>query len=199
MSEGPGTAPQQPAPAGASGGRPPRYPRTTNGLIGSLIVTLLAIGGFVAFRALNRDDLEVRPTAVDYLASVNYAREQGLDVVYPPELPQGWMANSVDVVPGDRPAWGIGILTDDEKFVGLRQEDRSLDELLHTYVDENPAEGDPIRVTGSVARTWQSFSAAGGDHAFAAEVGGDTVLVYGSASAGDLRSLLGDLTVAPAR
>lgn len=176
--------------------RPGRYPRTTNGLIGSLIVTLLVIGAFVALRALNRNDLEVKPTAIDYLSSVVAAQDSGFDPVYPESLPQGWIATSVDFTPGDRPAWGIGMLTDDETFVGVRQADESLDDLLHTYVDKNPAEGDRIEVTGSVAPTWRTFSDSGGDHAYAAEVAGDTVLVYGSATTADLREVLEDLTAA---
>ena len=197
MSEAPGTPPEQPVPPAGGRPRPARYPRTANGLIGSLIVTLLVIGAFVALRALNRNDLEVKPTAVDYLASVAYAQDSGYDPVYPASLPEGWVATSVDFTPGDRPAWGIGMLTDDGKFVGLRQADESLDDLLHTYVDKDPAEGDRVEVTGSVASSWRTFSDSGGDHAYAAEVAGDTVLVYGSASTADLREVVDDLTLAP--
>lgn len=173
-----------------------RYARTTNGLIASLVVTVLAVGAFVALRALNRDDLEVRPEPVDYLEAVEAAQGVGLEVVYPPALPDGWIADSIDFVPGGGLAWGIGMLTDDERFVGVRQEDASVEDLLHTYVDEDPAEGDPVDVAGAVAPTWQTWSDSGGDHAFSAEVGGDTVLVYGSAGVDDLRELLELLTVA---
>ena len=44
----------------------PSYQRSASGLVGALLVTLLVIGAFVAFRALNRDELEVGPEAVDY-------------------------------------------------------------------------------------------------------------------------------------
>ena len=86
------------------------------------------------------------------------------------------------------------MLTDEGTFVGLRQEDAPLDDLLTTYVDESPTEGDPVTVPGSVAPRWRTFSDSGGDHAFAAEVGGDTVLVYGSAGVDDLRGLVEALT-----
>ncbi|MBB6626964.1 DUF4245 domain-containing protein [Nocardioides sp. KIGAM211] len=201
MSEpGPETEPTTPSADGASapaGQRPGRYPRTTNGLIGALVVTLLVIGAFVALRALNRDDLEVKPTAVDYLGLVKDAQAGGVELVYPTDLPQGWIADSVQYVPGDRPAWGIGMLTDAGKYVGLRQEDVSVDDLLATYVDENATEGDPISVSGSVAPEWRSFSDEGGDHAYAAEVGEDTVLVYGSADVQDLRTVLDALSTDP--
>lgn len=182
-----------------------RYARTTNGLIGSLIVTLLAIGVFVVFRALTSNDLEVSPEPVDYLETVSLAQDAGLDVVYPARLPKGWIATTVDVVPGPRPEWGIGMLTDAGEFVGIRQENASVDDLLVTYVDEDPAEGDPVDVAGSVATHWRAFSDSGGDHAYAAEVGDggdvghvgrDTVLVYGSAGTDELREILELLTTA---
>lgn len=173
-----------------------RYARTTNGLIGSLIVTLVAIGAFVAFRALTSNDLDISPEPVDYLETVSLAQQAGIDVVYPTKLPTGWIATTVDVVRGPRPEWGIGMLTEGGKFVGIRQENKSVEDLLATYVDEDPAEGDPVKVAGSVATQWRTFSDNGGDHAYAAQLGDDTILVYGSASTDELRELLEVLTTA---
>lgn len=184
---------------GGTGGSssPGRYARTTNGLIGSMIITLVVIGAFVAFRALTRDNAETKPQAVDYLETVSEVQAGGVSVVYPSGLPPGWIATSVDVVPGDSPAFGVGILTDSGKFVGVRQEDAPVSDLLKTYVDKQPDEGDPVDVTGSVAPTWQTWSDTDGDRAFSAEVGGDVVLVYGSASTADQLELLGRLTTEP--
>ncbi len=187
----------EPQPGPPSGARPARYPRTTNGLIGSLIVTVLVVGAVVGLGALNGDKPEVKPTSVDYLSAVGFAQEGGYDVVYPSALPEGWMATSLDFTPGDRPDWGVGMLTDRGTFVGLRQEDASLGSLLATYVDEESVEGAEITVEGSVASVWRSFSDEGGDLAFAAEVGEDTVLVYGSASSDDLLLILESLTTEP--
>jgi hypothetical protein len=86
------------------------------------------------------------------------------------------------------------MLTDAGDFVGVRQEDAPLDDLLTTYVDEQTVKGSPITVTGSVARRWQAYADEGGDHAYAAELGNDEVLVYGSAPTADLRRVLGLLT-----
>ena len=191
MSEAPVTGPQPPP---APGQRPARYPRTANGLIGSLLVTLLVIGAFVAVRALSREELEVKPEPVDYRATVESLQQGGSTVVYPADLPDGWIATSVHVVPGDDPAFGVGLLTDDGEFAGVRQEDAPLDDLLATYVDDEATEEEELTVPGSVARTWRSFTDSGGDRAYAATLGDDEVLVYGSASAGDLRRLIGLLT-----
>lgn len=192
MSEAPPTGQQPPA----APGRPGRYQRSTNGLIGALLVTLLAIGGFVAFRAVNRDNPAVGPTRVDYLSAVQGAQQGGYKVVYPQSLPSGWFADSVHLTPGPRPAWGIGMLTDEGRFVGVRQEDASLDDLLHTYVDDEPTEGDRVRIDSPVGTSWQTFSDSGGDHAYAAEMGHEYVLVYGSAPAEDLRQVVESLTTA---
>lgn len=195
MSDLPETGAEQPS-SPPAGTRPARYPRTANGLIGSMIVTVVLVLAFVGFRAVFSKDLEVKPERVDYLSVVDAAQHGGFDLVYPAALPPGWTPTSVHYTPGSRPAWGVGILTDDGHFVGLRQEDSSLDDLLHTYVDADPAAGGSVDVSGSVAPTWRTFSDAGGDHAYAAEVGGDQVLVYGSASEADLRVLLQELTTA---
>ena len=181
-------------PSGQQGGR---YQRSASGLLGALLVTLLVIGAFVAFRALNRDDLEVGPESVDYLEQAGLAQDAGLDVVYPRDLPEGWQATNVEVVPGERPAWAISLLTDGERYIGVRQEDDQLDDLLATYVDQEVQERPDVRVASSVAKDWQVFEDAGGDLAYAAEVGDDVVMVYGSAAEEDLRLVLERLTTAP--
>ena len=176
---------------------PGRYQRSASGLLGALIVTLLVIGAFVAFRALNRDELELRPASVDYLEQAGLAQDAGLDVVYPRDLPAGWQATNVEVVPGERPVWAVSLLTDDQRFVGIRQEDDQLDDLLATYVDDRVEVRPDVRIEGSVAKDWQVFEDDGGDLAYAAELGDQVVMVYGSAGEDDLRLVLEQLTTEP--
>ena len=176
---------------------PGRYQRSASGLLGALIVTLLVIGAFVAFRALNRDELEVPPGSVDYLEQAGLAQEAGLEVVYPRDLPAGWQATNVEVVPGERPVWAVSLLTDDRRFIGVRQEDDQLDDLLATYVDEDVEARPDIRIEGSVAKEWKVFEDDGGDLAYAAELGDQVVMVYGSAGEDDLRLVLEQLTTEP--
>ena len=177
----------------------PSYQRSASGLVGALLVTLLVIGAFVAFRALNRDELEVGPASVDYLEQAGLAQEAGLDVVYPADLPEGWQTTNVEVVPGERPVWAISLLTDDQRYIGVRQEGDQLDDLLATYVDEDVEQRSNVLVEGTVAREWQVFEDEGGDLAYAAERGDEVVLVYGSASEEDLRLVLEGLTTQPVR
>jgi hypothetical protein len=166
-------------------------------MVGALAVTLLVIGAFVAFRAVNRDELEVRPESIDYLEQAGLAQEAGLDVFYPRDLPKGWQATRVEVVPGTRPVWAVSLLTDDQRYVGIRQEDDQLDDLLETYVDTNVQKLPDVRVDSSVAREWHVFRDEGGDLAYAAERGDEVVMVYGSAGEDDLRLVLDRLTTQP--
>ena len=178
-------------------GRPGRYQRSIAGGIGSMIVLVLVVLAFVLFRGAFRDNDAVEQERVDYLAVVGPAQESGFDAVYPPTLPKGWKATSVDFDPGERPAWGVGMLTDEGEFVGLRQQDTDLDSLLDFYVDEDAVEGDVVPVDGAIAPDWQEWSDDGGDHAFAATIGGYEVLVYGQAPVDDLLTIVRSLTDAP--
>jgi hypothetical protein len=186
---------QEPVPGGSS-----RYDRSYGGLIASLLVTVLVVVAYVGLRALNRDDLEVRPEPVDYAEPVAAAQDAGFTLVYPRELPRGWIVTKLDFERGEHPAWGMDLLTDDGEFLGLRQEAADLEELLATYVDESPERGGNVTLESGVATAWEEWSDEGGDHAYSADVtsvdgsagqdGGATLLVYGSASEEDLTGLI---------
>jgi hypothetical protein len=181
---------------------PSRYSRTTNGLLASLLVTVLAVGAFVAFRAAFRDQPSFDTGPIDYIEPVRNAQDNGIELVYPRELPEDWQVTSIDYVRGAPPAWGIGMLTDDGRYVGLRQEDADADELVSAYVDEDADPGSESGFESDLATgPWQTWSDAGGDLAYstsltggAAGAAGQTVLVYGSASRDDQEQLIALLT-----
>lgn len=183
---------------------PSRYSRTTNGLLASLIVTVLAVGLFVVFRGAFRNQPEITREAVNYIGTVEAAQDGGVQLVYPKNLPDGWIATSIDFVPGDRPAWGIGMLTDDGRFVGLRQEDAKVSELIEAYVDDKAEPGDENGLASDVSTgPWQTWADSGGDLAYSTTLTegakttmGDTLLVYGSASRDDQEQLISLLTTA---
>lgn len=190
---------QQPEPSG----RPGRYQRSAAGLVASLVVTVLALGGVMWFMGIFRNDLEVKPEEVDYLATVESLQESGQRPVYPPDLPAGWIATGVDVVPGNDPAYGLRLLTDDNRFVGIRQEDSSSTALLATWVDEETESAAPYSVPATVerpvARYWEGWTDDGGDTAYSTTIGEETVLVFGSASAEELQGLIDSLVRRPVR
>jgi hypothetical protein len=178
--------------------QPGRYQRSAGGLIGALLVLLLVVGGFVLLRALGREELEVDPEAIDYLPVVESVQQAGLEVAYPPSLPKGWQATSVDAGPAGDVVFGLGMLTAEDRFAGLRQESTTLEKLVEVYVDENAAAGEPVLAgSGELAGEWRTFTDEDGDTAFGREAPDGTLLVYGSAARDDLLRLVDELTLAP--
>ncbi|PUA82213.1 hypothetical protein C7S10_00145 [Nocardioides currus] len=171
--------------------KPGRYQRSTNGLVGALIVTLLAIGTFVVLRSVSRTDVEVEPEPVDFAAAAEAARGAGFDVVAPPSLPDGWRATTVELVQTDPARWGLGILTDDDTFVGLRQDAASVSDLVEVNIDEDAVEGEPLEIESAIGDTWQTWSDEGGDTGYSIGYDDQNVLVYGSASPEQLQELIG--------
>lgn len=174
--------------------KPGRYTRSFSGMIGALIVTVLVVLAFVAWRGLFRTDVDNTPVAVDWQESVELAQQADLPVVHPRDLPAGWTATSVDLFAGDEPRWGLGVLTDAGDFIGIRQQDTSVDDLVELYVDEDAEAGDDASVPSDVTGTWQTWSDDGGDHGYSTELDDDALLVYGSAPVEDIEAYLGLLT-----
>jgi hypothetical protein len=175
--------------------QPGRYQRSASGMVGAMLVTLLAILAFVALRACNRTDLEVKPDHVDYLAQVGYAQGTGAaDLVYPASLPSGWYVSSVDFAPGTRPTLGLSMLTAANEYAGFRQSPLPAAQLLTTYVDEHPTAGAPVTLDSGIVRHWDTWTDSGGDTALVARWHRETLMVFGSASQADLETLAGSLT-----
>lgn len=175
-------------------GQPSRYTRSFSGMTGALIVTVVAVLAFVAWRGLWRTDVDNEPEAVDWQARVELAQQADLAVVHPRELPAGWTATSTELAAGDDPRWSLGVLTDEGRFVGIRQQDTSVSDLVELYVDEEAVEGDDVTVDSDIADTWQTWSDEGGDIGYSTELGDEALLVYGSAPAEDIEAYLGLLT-----
>ena len=92
-----------PTAAGGEGG--PSYSRSSGGLIGAMVVTVLAVLAFAAFRATTRDNAPTPIQTVDYAATVRVARaDKQLLVMAPVQLPAGWKATSATYTNGPNPA-----------------------------------------------------------------------------------------------
>ena len=115
MSESP-----EPVTSGAPAART-RYQRSSGGLIGAMLVTVLAVFAFAAFRAITRDNEPTPVRGVDYAASVRAASaDKRLHVMAPDRLPSGWTATSATYTRGGSPSWHLGTLTDDRKSSASR-------------------------------------------------------------------------------
>ncbi len=183
----------------AASGKPGRYERSPSALIGAMIILVVVMGAYVAFRAVTRDQPDLAPEAVDYLSTVTLVQKAGREVVYPAALPQDWIATRTVVGEAPDESWGLNMLTEDGSFVGVRLDGGDLDSLLKTFVDDEPIEADAGEVPGALEPRWQMFTDESGDTAYAAERdSGAWVLVYGSADPDDLLKIVGSLTDAPA-
>ncbi|MCW2814093.1 MAG: hypothetical protein JWN84_1548 [Nocardioides sp.] len=176
--------------------QPGRYNRSFEGLIGAMIIIVLMVLAFVVYRGIFRDPPETELGTVDYRDEVLGLQSNDVDVVYPDSLPEGWRATEVRYVPSEQPRFELNFFTDDDNFVGLRQVEEDVEDLLEAAGIEEPREEDPLTgdAAGDVVTQWDAWSDPDGDHAYSAEVGGRSVLVYGSVSAADLADLVGRLT-----
>jgi hypothetical protein len=157
--------------------QPGRYQRSFSGLIGAMVVLLLVVGAFVVFRGLFRTDAEVTVRAVDYQRTQSFAQEQiDFPILAPETLPEGWRATSVRFVP-DPPRWHLGVLTDEDRYIGLEQSRSSEKKMVETYVDRDAVRGEPVKVAGD---TWQMWTDEGGDTALTRVEDEVTVLVVGT-------------------
>jgi len=183
-----------PEPTGNAG----RYQRSTGALVGSMIVTVVVVVLVVVLRGCLSRDLEVTAEPVDYRESVSQAQGADIEVVYPPSLPEGWIATQVEVEPGEPPGFSLNLLTEDERFVGVRQSSEDdVEDLLDELVDESADEEGTYQAQASVASSWVVYTDEGGDRAYAATLGDYSLLVYGPVDAATLEGLVESLTTAP--
>lgn len=179
-------------PGGASG-RPGRYQRTTGGLIGSMIVLVLAVLAFVVFRGTFRDTPEYELDHVDYRDLVVGLQQVGVEPVYPAELPEGWFVKASSSV-ADAPVFDLAFAAgDDEHTAGLHQEDKPVQSLVSKYVGDTARKDDAAPLVTDLA-SWASWTDTDGDHAYTAEIGDDTVLVYSTGDPAELKTLVESLT-----
>ncbi len=143
-----------------------------------MLILVAVTFAFVFFRDLNRDELATPTRSVDYEQAANFAREQlDLDVLVPTPLPEGWRVTSVSFKPSPE-SWHLGMLTDQEKYVGLEQAASSAEKMVETHVDRDAARGGQIRIDG---QSWTVWTDDGGDTALVRSEGETTTLVVGTA------------------
>ena len=171
--------------------QPGRYQRSFSGMVGAMVVLVLVVAAFVAFRAVNRNDVESPVKALDFSQSAEFAREQArFPLLAPARLPEGWIATSVRFDEGRRQSWHLGMLTDEEKYVGLEQEKESVDAMVEEHVDEQAERGDDVEIDGE---TWQTFTDEDDDLALVRETDDVTTLLVGRVSQETLEELLATL------
>ena len=161
--------------------------RTTAVLL--LIIAFLAGAQRLLSRPQEADP--VRP--VDYVATWRAAQDVApFELVAPPELPEGWRATSVRYVPGDDATWHIGVLTDEDKYVGIEQAVGGVEVLVNEYA----AESDPDGTVDVGGAEWELLR-EGDETTLVRDDGGSATLVTGDASQADVELVAGSLSATP--
>lgn len=171
--------------------RKPAYPRTFPGLIGAMIIVVLAVFAFVVFRDTFRDNEPTPIQAVEWKPWIKAAGQEGrIAVIAPAALPKGWIAREARYGAG---SLHVALLTDEKRYVGLEEADESLKNLVEQYVDADATPGKPVTIGGV---TWQTWTDSGGDYALGRSTDGraaTSYLVVGSADEQEIRDFAASL------
>lgn len=165
-----------------------------SGLIALLVALVVAIGWYYA----GRPDESTRPVATrEWTPWVKAGRADAkLAVLAPEKLPEGWRATSARYYAGVDARWHLGLLTADDRFVGLEESQQASSDLISTYVDEDAQRGEDLELGGF---TWQVWTDADGDYALVRTLqtpGGEPeqVLVVGTAPDAEVRAFAESLS-----
>jgi hypothetical protein len=172
-----------------------RYARSTGGLVGAMVITVVAVVVLWGLNALKNDHPSTPVPAVDYTAMMRAGRaDHKLLVMAPPSLPRGWKATSATYDTGTTPAWHLGTLTGTGEYVGVEEALGGVRHLVDAHVDENAVQGKDVTIDGHAYQTWTD---AGGDYAVSRTVrtgtGYESWLVVGPASPGTIRAFAATL------
>lgn len=129
--------------------------------------------------------------AVDYRAPLAQARKVApFDVLAPARLPARWRATTVTYEPGPKGRWHLGVLTDDEDYVGLEQSPVAAATLLRRFSPDTRADG-TAQIGG---KTWMQRTSDDGETTYLRTLGDATVLITGRATPAQLRAYAASLT-----
>ena len=145
-------------------------------IVRSVAVIGLIVLGLYAFGKLFTQEPDSPTPAVDYATIVDQVRPvAGFDVLAPPSLPKGWKANRASY---DIEGWHLGVLTDDEEYIGLDQAKVSVDRAVERFADGSKAAG-TAEIDGE---TWSVRTGPEGRTTYVRQVGDATTVVVGTPS-----------------
>src|SRR5699024_10972737 len=118
----------------------------------SVVAWGLRLGGLVAVGVHSRPTRRSPGRPVDWTATVAGGRDAvDYPVLAPSQLPEGWRATSARVKPGEDHAWHLGVLTDDDEYLGLEQATVAETTLIKKFAEDSTPSG-KMRVNGE---QWQ--------------------------------------------
>ena len=151
-------------------------------VLGALVLALWGFGQFFT----NTPDTAVKP--IDYAAAVKSARPTAqFELLAPAALPKGWVATSAKFTPE---TWHLGVVTDDEEYVGLEQRKVDARDLIEVYAKGSKAAG-----TATLGgETWNVRTGPDDDVTFVRTESGLTTLVTGEAPRAEVEAYVSSLS-----
>lgn len=148
---------------------------------------ILALWGFGQFFTRTPD----QPTrSIDYAKTVRDVRAAAdYPVLAPPSLPDGWRATSARYNRGNQ-GWHLGVLSDDDEYVGLEQSKDTVKESLDDFAPGGEGAGS-AQVAGTV---WQVSVSEDDRLTYVSEKDGVTTLVTTSGDQALLEAYVESLT-----
>ncbi len=138
---------------------PQRPPRSRGNpsmgdVVRSVVVLAVIVLGIWAFGQLQSSTPDDPVREVEYVSTAQSARTVATyPVLAPASLPEGWRANGVRFDPADSQPWHLGVLTGDDRYIGLEQEKAPVEDLIEAYA-EGAEESDTVDVAGT---TWVRY------------------------------------------
>lgn len=150
-----------------------------------LSALILALWGFGQLFT-NTPEEAVKP--IDYAKTVTNARPAAeFELVAPSALPKGWAATSARFTPT---SWHLGVLTDDEKYVGLEQAKFGAKQLVAKYAKDSKPAG-TVRIDGE---EWDLHKGPGAEVTYVRNTDGVTTLVTGEATRAEVEAYVASLS-----
>jgi hypothetical protein len=146
-------------------------------MVGAMIVLAVLLLAWLGFRSLTSDDPGSAVRTVDYVQVVTPARKAAdFALLAPATLPTGWRATSAGFTNTVPQHWHLGVLTDQDRYIGLEQGPATVSSFVEKYVDEAASRTGSLDVAG---RRWTTYTDPGGDLALVRTDGGAATLVVG--------------------
>ena len=169
-------------------------PRSTRGnpSMGDIARSVAVIGlillALYGFGKLFTNEPESPTPAIDYATIVDQARPAAdFDLLAPSSLPKGWKANRASL---NMDWWHLGVLTDDEEYIGLEQIKGSADRAVERFSDGSKTDG-----TADIAgETWSVRKGPLDRTTYVRTEAGVTTLVVGTASRSVIEKYISSLS-----
>jgi hypothetical protein len=175
--------------------KPPRSALTMRDMVGALVVlaiVVLAAGGLTRSCTFAPTGPTVDATglpAVDVPAELARLASDSTFPLRVPAVPEGWRANAVDrtSLPEGGRVVRTGFLTPDGRYVRLQQGDATEEAMLRAEAGSGAAPGQgAVDVDG---QQWVAYTGERGEPIWITDVDGVRMLVTGSGSEADFRTL----------